>query len=138
MTNNKMCAYPFSSYKFILGPALSSEDAMSLEELSGSRKHLLTPPINKDRVKRPRGLWDDSNSRDVSQGERNDNQGNDRAAGTFRKQAQQPAARMLCDNSTVQLEIISTWHFRFKGNYDALSTTLRTLPYLEATLSSKV
>lgn len=116
---------------------------MSFAELSRSRKHLLTPPINKDRMKRPRGLWDDSDSRDVSQDERNNDQGNDRAAGSFRKQAQQPAARMLCDktydpDAIVQLEISSTWHFRFKGNYDALSTTLNTLPYLEATLSKKV
>jgi len=121
---------------------------MSFGQLSRSRKHLFTPPINKDRVKRLRGLWDDSNSRNVSQegwrdhclhnqGKRDDDQGNGKATGSFRKQAQQPAARIYDSDAIVQLEISSTWHFRFKGNCDSLLTTLNTLPYLEAALSSK-
>jgi len=131
---------------------LQIEEAMSLRELRNSGKHFLTPPINEDRVKRPRAFWDDSDSRKALQEERHDNcldsgveydaQGNSRATESFPKQAQRPAARMICDNAygfddTVQLEISSTWHFRFKGSYGALLITLNTLPNLERALSRR-
>ncbi len=49
---------------------------------------------------------------------------------------------MMCveaydSDAIVQLEISSTWHFRFKGNRDSLLTTLDTLPSLEAALSRR-
>jgi len=116
---------------------------MSLGELSKSRKHFLTPPINEDRVKRPRASWDDSDSGDGSQEERHDYRlGNGGTTESFPKQTQQPAANMICDNvytfdDIVQLEISSTWQFRFKGSYGAFLTTLNTLSNLERALSRR-
>jgi hypothetical protein len=123
------------------------EGPMSLGELPKSRKHFLTPPFNEDRVKRPRAFWDASDSRIGAQEEWHldsggyDTQENNRTTESVPKQAQRPAARMICDNTngfddTMQLEISSTWHFRFKGSYGAFLVTLNALPNLERALNS--